>query len=298
MNLEFILSVGIASWFIRTAARQFNKRVLGRGIRMTLPSGTVFSIPKESRIGSAVFVTDADVDWGSEALLARLASRDTGFIDVGANIGYYSAYMASGFSFVYAFEPDNRAYRYLSLLERSLPNLKTFNVAASDTDGAGSLIYGPCSDVSALGNEPGAGTPVQTRTLDSFLPTFSSRIGAIKIDTEGHELAVLAGADALIAQDRPLILLETPIVSPIVEWARQRRYSIGAACRIKRIFAPSFRWFTRPDSARVKMVLLAPAESVPLVTDVVGELYGSPAKYRRSLKRFRARTRELRGSVS
>jgi 16S rRNA G1207 methylase RsmC len=38
-----------------------------------------------------VYVTQGDVDYGSEALLARLASKQSGFLDAGANIGYYSA---------------------------------------------------------------------------------------------------------------------------------------------------------------------------------------------------------------
>lgn len=293
MNAEFIVSVGIAPWVLRTFVRQFTKRVLGRGIRMTLPTGSVFPIPRDSRVGSAVYITQADVDYGSEALLARLASRDAGFLDVGANVGYYSAYMAPGFAFVYAFEPDDRAFAHLSQLQRSMPRLTAINAAASDTDGEGRLSHGACSDVSALTDEPSAGTPVRTRTLDSFLSELPGRVGAIKIDTEGHELSVLAGADALIARDRPLILLETLVASPIVDWARPRDYAIGAACRHEGTAGPRFRWFTGPDSARVKMVLLAPRESVAAVDAATDELYGTPAAYRRSLRRFQARTRSL-----
>ncbi len=113
MNKPFILSVGVLPWVTRTAIRQFTKRVLRRGIRMRLPTGTSFMIPRNSLAGSTVYITQADVDYGSEALLARLASKRTGFLDVGANIGYYSAYMAPGFSFVYAFEPDARAFEHL-----------------------------------------------------------------------------------------------------------------------------------------------------------------------------------------
>lgn len=91
MNKQFILSVGVLPWVTRTAIRQFTKRVLRRGIRMRLPTGASFSIPRQSHAGSTVYVTQGDVDYGSEALLARLASKQSGFLDAGANIGYYSA---------------------------------------------------------------------------------------------------------------------------------------------------------------------------------------------------------------
>ena len=211
MNREFILSVGIAPWIYRTFIRQFNKRVLGRGLRMRLPTGSVFPIPRDSRVGSAVYVTQADVDYGSEALLARLAAGDRGFVDVGANVGYYSAYMAPAVAFVYAFEPDERAFPCLNRLQSSIPRLTAIHAAVSDTDGEGRLSYGACSDVSALAKDGTTGTPVRTFTLDCMLPSLPGRIGAIKIDTEGHELAVLAGAETLVARDRPLILLETPV---------------------------------------------------------------------------------------
>ena len=50
---------------------------------------------------------------------------------------------------------------------------------------------------------------VQTVTLDEFFKDEVSRIGAIKIDVEGHELAVLMGAKKLIAQHQPVIVCES-----------------------------------------------------------------------------------------
>lgn len=293
MNREFIMSVGIAPWIYRTFVRQFNKRLLGRGLRMTLPTGSLFPIPRDSRVGSAVYITQADVDYGSEALLARLAPCDRGFIDVGANVGYYSAYMSPAVAFVCAFEPDERAFPRLEQLQQLLPRLTAIHAAVSDTDGEGRLSYGACSDVSALAKDNATGTPVRTCTLDSMLSALPGRVGTIKIDTEGHELAVLAGAESLVARDRPLILLETPIEQPIVDWAADRGYAVGAACKGKPSVGPVFRWFTNPDTAHVKMVLLAPAEDAAAVTAAAAELYGTPHAYRDALKRFQTRTLEL-----
>ena len=46
---------------------------------------------------------------------------------------------------------------------------------------------------------------VRTRTIDSL---DLSKVGFIKIDVEGHELAVLQGAERTIASQRPKLLIE------------------------------------------------------------------------------------------
>ena len=48
------------------------------------------------------------------------------------------------------------------------------------------------------------------RTLDSMLSTFDRRIAFIKLDIEGSEPLVVAGARHLIGRDRPRILFEFP----------------------------------------------------------------------------------------
>ena len=58
--------------------------------RFRLPTGLSMTLPKDSFSGRDVYVTNADVDWGSEALFSRYLDLQGDFIDVGANIGYYS----------------------------------------------------------------------------------------------------------------------------------------------------------------------------------------------------------------
>jgi hypothetical protein len=47
--------------------------------------------------------------------------------------------------------------------------------------------------------------PVQTRTLDSFA---LEHVDFMKIDVEGHELAVLRGASETLARHRPWLVVE------------------------------------------------------------------------------------------
>jgi hypothetical protein len=53
--------------------RQFYKRVLRRDLRMKLPTGLPIVLPRSSQFGSEAYVTNANVDLGAEALLARMA---------------------------------------------------------------------------------------------------------------------------------------------------------------------------------------------------------------------------------
>ena len=79
-----------------------------------------------------------------------------------------------------------------------------------------------------LGDAPCLVLRVPCRPLDSFaLP----RIGFVKIDVEGHELAVLEGARELLERDRPNLLIEAEdrhrpgAVASIVAWL----YDLGYA---------------------------------------------------------------------
>jgi hypothetical protein len=70
------------------------------------------------------FVTNADVDWGSEQLLFRLLSGKGAFLDVGAHIGYYSLYMLPRVETVDAFEPDPRVRALLEKTSARSPTSK------------------------------------------------------------------------------------------------------------------------------------------------------------------------------
>jgi FkbM family methyltransferase len=96
-------------------------------------------------------------------------------------------------------------------------NVKIIKVALSATAGRATLKVplnsagGTLDELATI--DPGnplqgrdaAGTAVETKTLDSFE---ISNCSLIKIDVEGHEEAVLDGASALIAAQRPILMLE------------------------------------------------------------------------------------------
>ncbi len=137
--------------------------------------------------------------------------------DVGAHIGYLTllaARLAAAEGHVYAFEahPRNRA-----LLERNIQMNRAGNVTvvpAAVSDHGGEVEFALFS-YSFVGRIVDAETPadgervrVPALTLDEFLTTGARPPQVLKIDVEGAEARVLAGALKLIEQHRPVIIAE------------------------------------------------------------------------------------------
>jgi FkbM family methyltransferase len=152
-------------------------------------------------------------------LVARLLNINEVFWDIGANIGYFSLVAATALQNtgqVVAFEPGDSAYARLTenISLNPFTNLKTYQVAAGDAEGEAVLyLSGDIADSSANLYTPG---DAQTRrqvcrlvTLDNFFREQDlAPPQLIKMDVEGAELAALRGAEKIIADARPLLLLE------------------------------------------------------------------------------------------
>ncbi len=215
MNWAYVREVGLVRYAVRTAVRQFFKRVLGRGIDYRLPTGVSMHLPAASRFGSEVYVTGARVDSGAEALFVRHLDAAGDFVDAGANIGYYALYAAPRVRRVWAFEPNPATLEILRANALRAGNVEVVPQALFSRPGRMTLDVGSEAEISHLVT-PGAGSvggtatvEVEVTTLDAFTAARSDvRITGIKIDVEGADLAVLEGARATIARDRPLVLTE------------------------------------------------------------------------------------------
>jgi len=136
------------------------------------------------------------------------------FVDVGANIGLFSTLFASvgqrvGFDVV-AVEPDPKTFERLKASLIDYDNCTLHNLACSDTAGHGYLhttgdslsaslekISGP-TDINRDRSTSDRRLRVRTVRLDELCP--KDRPLIVKIDVEGHESEVLAGAEALFQQ--------------------------------------------------------------------------------------------------
>lgn len=145
-------------------------------------------------------------------LLPFLVDPARNAIDAGANKGTYTYLMARTARHVHAFEPNPKMF---ALLQRTAPRNATAHPIAL-ADGSGTAVLripygrkGHSNQGASLSAAKVGGdfTPVtvETRRIDDLA---LGEIGFIKIDVEGFEAAVLAGAAATIMRDRPSLLIE------------------------------------------------------------------------------------------
>ncbi len=131
-------------------------------------------------------------------------------LDVGAYIGTHAMLMArliGPHGRVYAFEPQRKVYRELrhNIALNELGNIVPLRYAIGAESGI--VEMNPLRDGYYEGGvQIGAGgEQAELRTLDSF---GFENVSVIKIDVEGYENEVLAGAANLIRASKPVILIE------------------------------------------------------------------------------------------
>jgi FkbM family methyltransferase len=149
-------------------------------------------------------------------------------IDVGVHLGFYSRHFARFAPQVLSFEANPESAKMAS---RMLPaKVKVENVALSNTDstvvlrvpleggGGGEAALGTLAPSNTLAGVTFKSVEVTARRLDGMtLP----KVGLIKIDVEGHEEAVLQGAQGIIQRDHPNLMIEI-----------EERHNEGAISRV------------------------------------------------------------------
>lgn len=153
------------------------------------------------------------------ALVSALGQGDVA-VDVGANKGSFTFSLARAVpkGLVFAFEPQLILADYLKIATRSarLSNVVVEAVGVSDKAGAMNLsIPGDGESSPGATLESHLSTVEQCRvltvpvtTLDEYFKDQPRRIGAIKIDVEGHEMSVLRGGEKTLCAHKPVIVCE------------------------------------------------------------------------------------------
>ena len=168
------------------------------------------------------------------ALVGWLPGPDAIVVDVGANIGGLTIPLAHHAAHVHAFEPQPEMADALEEnVRRAGQGRVTVHRAACGA--AAGTIRLPRVRYDQPGNFGGVrlggeGAEVPVMTLDSLhLPW----VDLIKIDVEGAELDVLAGATDTVARCRPLCYVEADRenqgpghVNALVAWFKARRYMV------------------------------------------------------------------------
>ena len=209
----------IKKWGLRTSKEWFANRI----VHVPLPDGQNIKLVSVDRnyLSFELFWRGAGYYEPITALLARQLAPEAGtFLDIGANIGFYSLILSvrqPGLRVV-AFEPNPKNHHLLleNVQANAFKQVICEPVALSDSEKKASL-YVSASDMSASlrpdfdPHQIGA-VEVQTTTLDRYCARhrIEGRV-LIKVDVEGHEAAFFRGARNSIAALQPDILAEVAL---------------------------------------------------------------------------------------
>jgi FkbM family methyltransferase len=145
------------------------------------------------------------------AFLPTLCDRARVSIDVGANLGGYTLLLRRHSARVIAYEPNPDLAARLDRVFRLSRSVEVRRYALSDTHGVAALRVPSDHGRSTIeaendiGGRAALAVDVETRRLDEER---LGDVGFIKIDVEGHELAVLRGAEGILRRCRPALLIE------------------------------------------------------------------------------------------
>jgi len=140
---------------------------------------------------------------------AYLAST---FVDVGANVGLFSAMLFDRFATFYMIEPAPSSFQALCEIRELNPHISctVLQVAASDRPGTVMFLdEGDFSGTSRVVDAPTSGSAVRqlhADTLDNLLDGLTGEI-VLKVDVEGLEERVFYGARRLFESGRVKLVL-------------------------------------------------------------------------------------------
>lgn len=154
--------------------------------------------------------------------LGRLIRPNMVFLDIGANVGLFSMYLArkEPLCDVRAFEPCSSIFKVLTrnILHNNIPNIRCYQMAlgaycgfaqlqinSRGKDGLNVITMPKRKDCHIVGSET-----VSLNTLDKLITNrVLEKVDLIKIDVEGAELMVFQGAERLLSSvDSPDIFFE------------------------------------------------------------------------------------------
>ncbi len=185
-------------------------------------------LPKQLKFGEAVVILNPNDPVVSGALTFGVYEKaetkffqtachsGMTFLDVGANIGYYTALAARAVGpngQVIAMEPDPESFKYLeqTIAANSVGNVLAFPVAASDATAKLPLFISRDNRGDNRMYSPGGKWPtveVEAVPADDLLAENTiDTVDFIKIDVQGYEPKVIAGLRDTITRSPKLTLL-------------------------------------------------------------------------------------------
>jgi FkbM family methyltransferase len=198
-----------------------------------LPSGGEIELDYRDQIGLATLL-DGAFEASEVAELCRLSRPGTTVVDAGANVGVFTIPLARSVGEqgrVLAFEPtEDTAVRLRANVRRNLlTNVEISQSALGAERRRMTLNVQPDGAFNSLeAGSSGSGPIVEVERLDDVWEGAGRpAVSVVKIDVEGFELEVLEGAQALLRDSQPAILVEaaeTQRERAVTEWLIRRGY--------------------------------------------------------------------------
>lgn len=188
-----------------------------RPVAVDVADGRVMLDPADRGQAPYLFLFGAYDETEAAALRAMVKPGMT-VADIGANFGYFTLMLArlvGPAGRVYAFEPESAAYKLLEQTIRlnRLANVTPVQAALGDQVGRVRLFLdrrnlgNPSLSPENIPEADRAGVAdVAMTTLDEYMGV--RHLNAIKMDVQGAEARVLAGAERVLGRDTPAILTE------------------------------------------------------------------------------------------
>ncbi|OGQ96079.1 MAG: hypothetical protein A2521_13305 [Deltaproteobacteria bacterium RIFOXYD12_FULL_57_12] len=181
--------------------------------RWALASGLITTPLGQFLFKHAYFMYKRHLEAGAIIHLQKLVSPGSWIIDVGANIGFFSIHFCHWVSAggkVIALEPEPKNYSLLLNTVKKKQQggiIEPLSMAADCSDGTARLALNPL--------HPGdhrlglRGLEVTTISIDTLLAKRNwPTVSLVKIDVQGAEMRVLAGAAQTIARFSPSFFVE------------------------------------------------------------------------------------------
>ncbi len=228
----------------------------------TLPGGGTIALRYRERIGLSTLVYGS-FEAAETELLRRLARPGTTAVDAGANVGLLTVPLALAVGSegrVLAVEPAAETVARLreNLRRNGLENVSVVEAALGAERGAATLLLeGDSAYNSTVATRTSAsvGAEVRVERLDDLWEEAGRPdVSVLKVDVEGAELDVLAGAVELLRSRRPAVLVEAAESSraeAVTQLFAAHGYRLEPASGLQSwnlLFLPAERAVPQPDA--------------------------------------------------
>lgn len=234
-------------------------RLAGNGLMLEVVPGDVIGMP---------IAQFGVYEFGVSSIVREYLSAGDTFVDVGANIGYYtvlSAGIVGRGGKVFAFEPSAsvRARLLRNVELNRLTQVEVRAEAVTAESGVVHLVESADSNNDGLGfvdTQSKDGVEVRAVRLDELAELRDRPVALMKVDVEGGEPEVFRGAtDLLRTSDAPSIIFESFKLERDAAILRDLGYQIfqpmlanGAIALTSNLDAPPYRAWEAPNFLAVK----------------------------------------------